>query len=84
MGQLTEMIQNKPVLKSNVCVICLVHKAVIDEGLWLQQSLHEVLSLLKCLAATVSNQLQKDASEALDESTSVVESLSTCLVSFLL
>ncbi|XP_040920887.1 nesprin-2a [Toxotes jaculatrix] len=60
-------------------------QAALDEGLQLQQSLCEVLSekdfLLNCLGTKVSENLKKNASDSLYESTSAFETLSKCLVS---
>ncbi|XP_035851599.1 nesprin-2 [Sander lucioperca] len=60
-------------------------QTALDEGLWLQQSLREVLTerdfLLNCLGAKVTKKLEKSASDALSESTPALENLSKCLVS---
>ncbi|XP_069017780.1 nesprin-2a isoform X4 [Embiotoca jacksoni] len=60
-------------------------QAALDEGLQLQQALHEVLSeqdfLLNCLGTEVAKKLEKSASGALGESQPALESLSKCLVS---
>ncbi|XP_071323734.1 nesprin-2a isoform X2 [Trachinotus anak] len=59
-------------------------QAALDEGLQLQQSLREVLSgkdfLLNCLGTKVSKKLEKKASDALNESTPALETLSKSLV----
>ncbi|XP_026174095.1 nesprin-2a isoform X2 [Mastacembelus armatus] len=59
-------------------------QAVLDEGLCLQQSLHEVLSekdfIHNCLGTEVSGKLEKCASDALSESTTALEVLSECMV----
>ncbi|XP_031717653.1 nesprin-2a isoform X2 [Anarrhichthys ocellatus] len=60
-------------------------QAALDEGLWLQQGLREVLTerdlLLDCLGTKLTKKLERSASDALNESTSVLETLSKCLVS---
>nr|XP_020459524.1 nesprin-1-like [Monopterus albus] len=60
-------------------------QAALDEGLQLQHSLREVLSekdfLLNCLGSKVSKSLEKEASNALSESTLALEMLSKYLVS---
>ncbi|KAF1376843.1 hypothetical protein PFLUV_G00215650 [Perca fluviatilis] len=60
-------------------------QTALDEGLWLQQGLREVLTecdfLLNCLGAKVTKKLEKSASDALSESTPALENLSKCLVS---
>uniref|UniRef100_A0AAQ6IQR6 KASH domain-containing protein n=1 Tax=Anabas testudineus TaxID=64144 RepID=A0AAQ6IQR6_ANATE len=59
-------------------------KAVLEEGLLLQQTLHERLSekdfLLDCLDTEVSKKLEKCALDALNESTRALENLSKHLV----
>ncbi|XP_070706002.1 nesprin-2a [Pempheris klunzingeri] len=60
-------------------------QATLDEGLWLQQALGEMLSerdfLLYCLGEKVAKKLEKSASDVLSESTSALETLSKCLAS---
>nr|XP_046228198.1 nesprin-2 isoform X4 [Scatophagus argus] len=55
------------------------NQAALDEGLWCQQELHDMLSeqdfLLNCLGTKVSKELQGSASDALSESTSALETL---------
>lgn len=62
-----------------------VSQAALDEGLRLQQALHEVFSerdfLLNCLGTKFTKQQEKSASDALSESTHALESLSKSLVS---
>ncbi|XP_068433248.1 nesprin-2a [Clinocottus analis] len=61
------------------------NQAALDEGLWLQRSLRDVLSerdlLLNCLGKQLTKKLETSASDALNESTTVLETLSTCEVS---
>ncbi|KAK5852699.1 hypothetical protein PBY51_006549 [Eleginops maclovinus] len=60
-------------------------QAALDEGLQLQQALHEVLTerdfLLECLGAGVTEMLEKSSSEALSESTHALKALSQGLAS---
>ncbi|XP_068564553.1 nesprin-2a [Cebidichthys violaceus] len=60
-------------------------QATLDEGLWLQGGLREVLTerdlLLNCLGTKLTKKLETSASDALNESTSALETLSKCLVS---
>lgn len=62
-----------------------VSQAALDEGLQIQQALHEVLSegdfLLNCLGKKMAKQQRKSASDALSESTHALETLSKSLVS---
>lgn len=64
--------------------ICL-SQASLDEGLLLQQALHEVFSegefLLNCLGTKFTKTQEKNVSDALSESTRALESLSKSLVS---
>ncbi|XP_054474146.1 nesprin-2-like [Anoplopoma fimbria] len=60
-------------------------QAALEEGLCLQQGLHEVLTeqdfLLNCLGTKLTKELETSASDALNESTTVLETLSKCPVS---
>ncbi|XP_029351666.1 nesprin-2a isoform X2 [Echeneis naucrates] len=59
-------------------------QGVLDDGVQLQQSLHEVLSekdfLQNCLETKVSKEVEKMASDALIESTAALQALSECLL----
>ncbi|XP_062293145.1 nesprin-2 isoform X5 [Scomber scombrus] len=61
------------------------NQAALDEGLRLQQALHEVFSerdfLLNCLGIKFTKEQEKSASDALSESTHALESLSKSSVS---
>ncbi|KAM9339272.1 nesprin-2a [Symphorus nematophorus] len=56
-------------------------QAALDEGLWHQQAVREVLSerdfLRNCLGKKVTKKLEKSASDALNKSTPVLETLTT-------
>lgn len=52
----------------------------LDEGLWLQQTLHDMISdqefLLNCLGANIAEKLEESASGVLNESTQALANLS--------
>ncbi|XP_035534355.1 nesprin-2 isoform X4 [Morone saxatilis] len=60
-------------------------QAALDEGLCHQQAVREVLSeqdfLVICLGTNVTKKLEKSASDALNESTPTLKTVSKCLVS---
>lgn len=65
--------------------LSVLSQGALDEGLQLQQALYNVLSeqdfLLNCLGTNVAQELEKNASCALTESQSALETQSKHLVS---